>query len=199
MRKLILVSATILVIVSYIVGTLNIVSSNKQIELKKVQLHNVSDELMKLESQHSKTKKAYEENSAKIKQLEKEKKNLETKLQAKIEAKRKIAQAATLAQTANAAQRPVVTPSGSCGEWLQQAGVTDKANAYTLIMRESGCNVNAVNKSSGACGIPQALPCSKLGGTMDPVAQIMWMQNYVFSRYGSWANAVAHSNSTGWY
>lgn len=92
----------------------------------------------------------------------------------------------------------VAAPTGSCGDWIAQAGVTDVGNALILINRESGCNPNAVNKSSGACGIPQALPCSKLG-TNDPVEQIKWMQNYVFSRYGSWANAVAHSNSTGWY
>lgn len=93
---------------------------------------------------------------------------------------------------------PSVAVSGTCEDWMQQAGVTDMVNARILIMRESGCNPNARNVSSGACGIPQALPCSKLG-TSDPVAQIKWMQNYVNNRYGSWANAVAHSNSVGWY
>jgi len=93
---------------------------------------------------------------------------------------------------------PVARASGSCGDWIAQAGVTDVGSAITLINRESGCNPNAVNKSSGACGIPQALPCSKLG-TSDPVAQIRWMQDYVNRRYGSWANAVAHSNAKGWY
>lgn len=93
---------------------------------------------------------------------------------------------------------PVVAQNGSCMDWIRQAGVTDVQSAYTLIMRESGCNPNAMNASSGACGIPQALPCSKLG-TSDPVAQIRWMQNYCVSRYGSWAGALAHSNSVGWY
>lgn len=88
--------------------------------------------------------------------------------------------------------------SGTCLDWMNQAGITDQGNAYTLIMRESGCNPNAVNKSSGACGIPQALPCSKLG-TSDPVEQLRWMQNYVVRRYGSWANAVAHSTAHNWY
>jgi len=72
------------------------------------------------------------------------------------------------------------------------------ANAAELIRRESGCNPNAVNKSSGACGIPQALPCSKLG-TSDPVQQIKWMQDYTIRRYGSWANAVQFHNKMGWY
>lgn len=93
---------------------------------------------------------------------------------------------------------PVVAPNGSCMDWIRQAGVTDVQSAYTLIMRESGCNPNAVNPSSGACKIPQALPCSKLP-TNDPVEQIKWMQNYCVSRYGSWSGALAHSNSVGWY
>jgi len=93
---------------------------------------------------------------------------------------------------------PKAQAAGSCQEWMNQAGITDQGNAYILIMRESGCNPNAVNKSSGACGIPQALPCSKLG-TSEPVEQLRWMQNYVVRRYGSWANAVAHSTSVGWY
>jgi len=92
----------------------------------------------------------------------------------------------------------VVAVYGSCADWIALAGVTDVANAYTLIMRESGCNPNAVNRSSGACGIPQALPCSKLG-TNDPVEQIRWMQNYVVRRYGSWAGAVAFHNANNWY
>jgi hypothetical protein len=98
----------------------------------------------------------------------------------------------------NVASVTQVAISGSCHDWMTQAGVADIVNAYTLIMRESGCNPNAVNRSSGACGIPQALPCSKLG-TNDPIEQIRWMQNYVFARYGSWANAVAFHNSHNWY
>lgn len=95
--------------------------------------------------------------------------------------------------------KPVAAPaSGSCQDWMVAAGVTDMANAYTLIMRESGCRPDAVNRSSGACGIPQALPCSKLG-TSDPVEQIRWMQNYVVRRYGSWAGAVSWHNSHNWY
>lgn len=107
-------------------------------------------------------------------------------------------QAQAVQSTTVAQNVPVVAQNGSCMDWIRQAGVTDVQSAYTLIMRESGCNPNSVNRSSGACGIPQALPCSKLG-TSDPVAQIRWMQNYCVSRYGSWAGALAHSNSVGWY
>lgn len=98
------------------------------------------------------------------------------------------------------APKPQPAVTGNCQEWIAAAGVTDTVNAYKLIMAESGCNPGARNPSSGACGIPQANPCSKLG-TSDPVAQIVWMQNYVFARYGSWANAWTTflSRSPHWY
>lgn len=101
-------------------------------------------------------------------------------------------------QAKNVPQVAQIAPNGSCRDWIVQAGVADVENAYWLIMKESGCNPNSVNKSSGACGIPQALPCSKLG-TSDPIAQIQWMQNYCVRRYGSWAGAVAHFRNVGWY
>ena len=93
---------------------------------------------------------------------------------------------------------PSTTPSGSCRDWIIQAGVTDVESAYALIMRESGCNPNATNPSSGACGIPQALPCSKLPAD-DPVGQIKWMQEYCIGRYGSWAAANLFQLANGWY
>ena len=97
------------------------------------------------------------------------------------------------------ATAPVVT--GNCSEWLQEAGVTDVPNALILIGMESGCDPGIWNRSgSGACGIPQALPCYKLPGfPNDPVAQLEWMQNYVISNYGSWANAVAFHLAHGYY
>lgn len=95
---------------------------------------------------------------------------------------------------------PAPAPSGSCADWIAQAGVTDPGNAYTLIMRESGCRPTARNASSGSYGIPQALPASKIAHCgNDPICQIQWMQSYVVARYGSWAGAVAHSNAKGWY
>lgn len=88
----------------------------------------------------------------------------------------------------------------TCHSWMTQAGILDQASAYVLIMRESGCNPNAVNRYSGACGIGQQLPCGKWVHTWnDPVGGMIDMQNYVIGRYGSWANALAFSNANGWY
>jgi hypothetical protein len=95
-----------------------------------------------------------------------------------------------------------VQPTGSCHDWIKQAGITDVANAYALIMAESTCNPNAVNPSSGACGIGQQLPCGKWAHQWnDPVGGMIDMQGYVFATYGSWANAYATflSRSPHWY
>lgn len=89
---------------------------------------------------------------------------------------------------------------GDCRTWMSQAGITDMENAYRLIVKESGCNPNAVNRSSGACGSGQQLPCGKWPHAWnDPVGGLVDMQNYVFGRYGTWANAWAHSQAYGWY
>ena len=71
--------------------------------------------------------------------------------------------------------------------------------------RESGWNETARNSSSGAGGIPQALPASKMGaaaqgsGWRAAIAQIRWGLDYIADRYGSPCGAIAHSNATGWY
>lgn len=68
--------------------------------------------------------------------------------------------------------------------------------------KESGWNPNAHNKSSGAGGIPQALPFSKIdsyGNRHDPHVQIKWGLNYIKNRYSNPANAWAHSQQKGWY
>lgn len=62
---------------------------------------------------------------------------------------------------------------------------------YVMWMRESGWNPRSVNRSSGACGIPQAYPCSKIPDkTM--AGQIKWGLDYIARRYGTPSNAWAY-------
>lgn len=70
--------------------------------------------------------------------------------------------------------------------------------------RESGWNVSAENKSSGAYGIPQALPGSKMGSVAadwrtNPATQITWGLGYIDGRYGTPCSAYQHLQSSGWY
>jgi hypothetical protein len=73
-----------------------------------------------------------------------------------------------------------------------------------LWKRESGWNYRASNRSSGAYGIPQALPGSKMAKfgadwASNPATQIKWGLDYIEGRYSSPCGAWSHSESTGWY
>ncbi len=67
-----------------------------------------------------------------------------------------------------------------------------------IITRESGWNPNARNASSGACGLPQALPCAKMGG-MEVDTQIRWVIRYIEGRYGSPNGAWSFWKAHHWY
>jgi hypothetical protein len=74
----------------------------------------------------------------------------------------------------------------------------------SLWTRESNWSVSAHNPSSGAHGIPQSLPGSKMASAgpdweSNPVTQITWGLGYIQDRYGSPCGAWAHSESHGWY
>jgi hypothetical protein len=69
---------------------------------------------------------------------------------------------------------------------------------------ESGWNVYASNPSSGAYGIPQALPGSKMASAgsdwqSDAATQIRWGLGYIQAMYGSPCGAWAHEQADGSY
>jgi Transglycosylase SLT domain len=73
-----------------------------------------------------------------------------------------------------------------------------------IIMRESMWRVNATNPSSGAYGIPQALPASKMATIAsdwrtNPATQIIWGIEYMKDRYGSPCGAWGFKSANGWY
>ncbi|MQY03916.1 aggregation-promoting factor C-terminal-like domain-containing protein [Actinomadura macrotermitis] len=70
--------------------------------------------------------------------------------------------------------------------------------------RESGWSEHAHNSSSGAHGIPQALPGGKMASAgpdwrSNPRTQIKWGLRYVAARHGTPCGAWAHFQATGWY
>jgi hypothetical protein len=74
----------------------------------------------------------------------------------------------------------------------------------SLWTRESGWNRSARNPSSGAYGIPQALPGSKMASAgadwrTNPITQIRWGLQYIEASYGSPCAAWGHSQAQGWY
>ncbi len=94
------------------------------------------------------------------------------------------------------------TGGGSKTEWLAASNIPQEHWGYAdfMVQKESGWNPNAVNKSSGACGLAQALPCSKLGPNWsNPVVALNWMNNYVNGRYGGWEGAYNFWQRNHWY
>jgi hypothetical protein len=74
--------------------------------------------------------------------------------------------------------------------------------ATELFSKESGLYYKAVNPSSGACGLPQSLPCSKLTSKCDfedVACQVKWGYDYILARYGSASKALAFHLIKNWY
>ena len=73
-----------------------------------------------------------------------------------------------------------------------------------LWAHESGWSVTAYNPGSGAYGIPQAVPGSKMASAgpdwqTNAATQIRWGLEYIKGTYGSPCAAWAHEQATGWY
>lgn len=115
---------------------------------------------------------------------------------------------ATPAPAATTAYAPVASVSGAYGSPEAYAeslvGAAQFACLQPLWERESGWNTYADNPGSGAYGIPQSLPGSKMASAgadwaTNPDTQIRWGVGYVDAEYGSPCGAWAHEEADGWY
>lgn len=98
--------------------------------------------------------------------------------------------------TAQAIARELVVAKGQ--------GDSEYRCLHALWARESGWNHFAQNPSSGAYGIPQALPATKMASAgedwaTNPETQIRWGLSYIDARYGTPCAAWAHSEAKNWY
>ncbi|MFT4234919.1 MAG: phospholipase [Microbacterium sp.] len=110
------------------------------------------------------------------------------------------AEAAALANTPEGAQATAKQIMADDYGW----GDDQYQCVYLLWNKESGWNYQASNASSGAYGIPQALPGSKMGTVADDwetnaTTQIIWGLQYISGSYGTPCSAWAHSQSYNWY
>jgi hypothetical protein len=136
------------------------------------------------------------------------------------------AAAAAKAQRANEAARretasrsdtraPYPVP-GSCNEYIGNRalgcallldagyGLEQMPCLEKMWTKESGWNPKSTNASSGAYGIPQALPGDKMGGygsdwRTNPVPQIRWGLDYIKNRYGDPCAAWSFWQTHNWY
>jgi hypothetical protein len=106
---------------------------------------------------------------------------------------------------------PAITPDPGSAQAYGASAVAARGWPSTefdclvaLWNKESGWRVNAYNAGSGAYGIPQALPGSKMatfGADWETNAgtQIEWGLSYIQGRYATPCGAWSHSQSSGWY
>lgn len=98
------------------------------------------------------------------------------------------------------------TPRQIARSMLRKFGWSRRQFRYlnSLWSHESSWNVHAENAYSGAYGIPQAVPGSKMAAAgshwrSSARTQIRWGLRYIRSRYGSPRGAWDHELATGWY
>lgn len=98
------------------------------------------------------------------------------------------------------------TPREIAQSMLASYGWTSGQFMYlnSLWMRESGWDPRAANASSGAYGIPQAMPGGKMASAgpdwpSSAATQIRWGLRYIKNTYGSPLGAWDHEAAYGWY
>ena len=97
-------------------------------------------------------------------------------------------------------------PPGSHEDWMAAVGISPSDYGYVnyIMERESHWNPLAKNRTSGATGICQALPGSKMASAgadweTNPITQLRWCNGYAIGRYGSWAKAYEFWTQHHWW
>lgn len=91
-------------------------------------------------------------------------------------------------------------------ELMRLAGIpeSDYSHVDYIVQKESSWNYQAVNASSGATGLCQSWPASKMATEgsdylTNPITQLKWCHKYATGRYGSWYSAFAFWQNNRWW
>ncbi|MFJ1707533.1 transglycosylase SLT domain-containing protein [Kitasatospora sp. NPDC088346] len=109
-----------------------------------------------------------------------------------------------VAPTLASAATPAYSPASVQAIAAQIVPANQLASFNQIVAHESSWNVTATNASSGAYGLVQALPASKMASAgadwkTNPATQIKWGLNYMNERYGSPNAAWAFWQTHHWY
>ncbi|MFJ6048080.1 MULTISPECIES: transglycosylase SLT domain-containing protein [unclassified Streptomyces] len=147
---------------------------------------------------------AAEDAKAKKAEAEKEKAEAEAKLKKEREEKEQVASRSAARDAGDFAPQSSYTVAQVKAIAQQMVPAGQFQCFSNIINQESTWNYKAVNSSSGAYGLVQALPGSKMASAgadwrTNPATQIKWGLNYMEDRYGSPCSAWSFHQANGWY
>lgn len=191
MKRLIKPLLAVAVVAMLALGISNITTTNHKVQFDKVELKSTDAKLKTLQvkydhlnEQLNQTLQNGKASDEQLKKLQDEKQQLEQEkadLQRQVSLKQQQKASGGITATAYAATDP------------------NSAKAF-IYEHESGNNPGAINPSSGACGLGQALPCSKMPCSLsDYACQDKFFTGYAIARYGSWENAKAFWQANRWW
>lgn len=207
-RKIkVIIGAVILLSLVTAIGIFNHRIEQKQLENQQIQLQlkeyeqRIPDLLKQLDSEKSNNKKIEQE-------LERTQADYKA-LQARKAEEQRIAQERANNPVLAAPEAPAnVSGNAALGQQMAAARGwvgSEWACLNSLWGKESGWNHLVANyQGSGAYGIPQALPGSKMAShgadwATNPSTQIAWGLDYIATRYTTPCGAWQHSQAVGWY
>lgn len=173
-----------------------LLNNNKNVEEELI----TNEEAEKQRAEELAKKEAEEQAKAEAEAKAKEEEEAKAKAEAEAIEQAKIVAAASVSQSVAELQDYAHSLVIDTYGWTED----DFTSLVSLWNKESGWNVNCYNSYSGAYGIPQALPGSKMAteGTdyeYNGQTQIRWGLKYIQGRYGTPSNAWQHFLSVGWY
>lgn len=172
--------------------------NNRKVEVKPVSIIDIP-----VNTRPGVETKAQMEERKKREEEAKKKAEEDAKKKAEEEAKKKQAKTKTVSSTVKTASKD--TYKAYAYDLVINQYTWSKEDYEALVKlwtKESNWNPNAVNKSSGACNIPQALPCNKISkayGDNSWQSGIKWGLKYINNRYGNPKKAWQHFQNKGWY
>lgn len=196
MRTRILTTTVIVILlVIGMAGVRHIDHLEDGIKLKQIEIQDNSLRLELLDKKYIELNKELDKTGADkkkleqdLQQLQNEREELQKALQAKKEQKANDLAVKTQKAVTGTAVASAATPS-EC--------VDAKSCIY---MKESGNRTDAINVSSGACGLGQAWPCIKMGCSLqDYACQDAYFTRYALVRYGGWEQAWAYWQQHHWW
>lgn len=192
------------------IGTRSIVHTRQKIQIDRLELKSKSTELKTLQLKYDKLNtdldsalKSDQNNATKIQEIEKEKDDLEKQkhqLEQEVSVKKQQSEI-DATQIAYAA----ALPTGSHTDWMAAAGIPASDYGYVdfIVSHESGWGTTSMNSSSGAYGLCQSLPASKMASAgadymSNPITQLRWCNSYA-TKYGGWAGSYAFWAASFWW